>query len=175
MNFSLPQNARLTEFRRTDADALIEFLNDREIYDHTLRIPFPYTAADAEQWFGIVEKLTKQNGRTVNWAIRNEAEKVIGSIGLEGPGLDRSHRAEVGYWLAKPYWGRGIMTAAVTAVSRHAFEVLGLSKLTAHVFSFNDRSARVLEKCGFEQEGFLKQHFQKAGRFLDAKAYALLK
>lgn len=164
MVLDLPNGIRLTEFKRSDQDALVECLNDREIYDRTLRIPFPYTAADAEQWFGIVEKLTKQNGQPVNWTIRNADEKLIGGVGLEGPGLDRSHRAEIGYWLAKPFWGQGIMTAVVRVICRHAFENLGLAKITAHVFSFNDASARVLEKCGFEQEGYLKTYFSKDGR-----------
>lgn len=175
MLLEIQTGIRLTEIRRSDQDALIEFLNDPEIHDRTLRIPFPYTAADAEQWFGIVEKLTKQNGQPVNWAIRNEDDRLIGGVGLEGPGIDRSHRAEIGYWSAKPFWGRGIMTAVVKAVCRHAFENLGLAKITAHVFSNNDASARVLEKCGFEQEGYLKKHFLKDGRFIDAKAYGLIR
>jgi len=175
MNSQLPHGIRLTEIRRSDQDALIEFLNDQDIYDRTLRIPFPYTAADAEQWFGIVEKLTKQNGQPVNWAIRSSHDKLIGGVGLEGPGLSRSHRAEIGYWLAKPFWDQGIMTAVVKAVCQHAFDNLGLGKITAHVFSFNAASARVLEKCGFEQEGYLKKHFVKDSNFIDAKAYGLLR
>lgn len=119
--------------------------------------------------------MTEQNGQIVNWAIRKEADKLIGGIGLEGPGLDRSHRAEIGYWLAKPYWGQGIMTAVVKVVCKHSFESLGIGKITAHVFSFNNASARVLEKCGFEQEGYLKKHFVKNGRFIDAKSYGLLR
>ena len=111
----------------------------------------------------------------MNWAIRNEADKLIGGVGLEGPGLDRSHRAEIDYWLAKPFWGRGIMTFAVKAVYQHAIDNLGLGKITAHVFSSNTGSARVLEKCGFEQEGFLKKHFVKDGQFIDAKAYGLVR
>ena len=51
----------------------------------------------------------------------------------------------------------------------------GLAKITAHVFSFNDASARVLEKCGFELEGYLKKHFLKDEEFIDAKAYGLVR
>lgn len=174
MFFQLPNSIRLTEIRRSDRDGLIEFLNDRDIYDRTLRIPFPYKTADAEQWFGIVDKLTKQNGQPVNWAIRSDDDKMIGGIGLEGPGLDRSHRAEIGYWLAKPFWGQGIMTSVVKAICQHTFDNLGLGKINAHVFSFNDASTPVLEKCGFEQEGYLKKHFVKDGQFIDAKSYGLI-
>lgn len=175
MNLELPNGIQLTEIRRSDQDALIEYLNERDIYDRTLRIPFPYTTADADQWFTTVEKLTQQNGRPFNWAIRNEADKLIGGVGLEGPGLDRSHRAEIGYWLAKPFWGRGIMTAVLKVVCQHAFENLGLARITAHVFAFNITSARVLEKCGFEQQGYLRKHHLKDGKFIDARAYGLVK
>jgi RimJ/RimL family protein N-acetyltransferase len=174
MDLSVRSGIRLTEIRRSDEDALIEYLNDWEIYERTLRIPFPYTAAHAQQWFAIVDKLTQQNGQTVNWAIRNAADKLIGGVGLEGPGLERSHRAEIGYWLAKPFWSQGIMTAVVRVVCQHAFENLELSKITAHVFSLNGASARVLEKCGFEREGSLRKHFVKDGQFIDAQAYGLV-
>jgi ribosomal-protein-alanine N-acetyltransferase len=175
MKLEIANGIRLTEYRRSDQYALIEFLNEPEIYARTLRIPFPYTVADAENWFDLVEKRTEQNGCPVSRAIRNEADKLIGGVGLEGPSLDRSHRAEIGYWLAKPFWGRGIMTAVVGAVCRHAVDGLRLGKITAHVFSFNDASARVLEKCGFEQEGFLRQHFLKDGQLIDVKAYGLVR
>ncbi len=140
-----------------------------------MRIPFPYTAASAEQWFIIVEKLTKQNGQPVNWAVRNEADKLIGGVSLEGPGLELSHGAEIGYCLAKPFWSRGIMTVVVKAVCQHAFDNLGLGKTTAYVFSSNDATVRVLEKCGFEQEGCFRRHFMKDGKLIDAKAYGMVR
>lgn len=175
MNLELPNGIRLTEYAETDQDALVEFLNDREIYERTLRIPFPYTVADAQAWFALSRKLTEHNGQTVNWAIRDEPGKLIGGVALEAPGPERSHRAEIGYWLARPFWGRGIMSLAVAAVCRQAFESLGLLKITAHVFAFNVASARVLEKCGFEQEGYLKWHYLKDGKFVDAKVFGLVR
>ena len=67
------------------------------------------------------------------------------------------------------------MTAVVQRVCRHAFEEFGLAKITAHVFTHNPASARVLEKCGFREEGYLRKHYLKDGRFVDAYAFALLK
>ena len=165
----------LTEFRPSDAESLVKFLNDRDIYDRTLRIPYPYTASDAEKWLGVAEKATRENGQPVHWAIRQQGQ-VIGGIGLDGFVIGRSHRAEIGYWLAKPYWGKGIMTAAVKSVCRHAFENLGVVRIHAHVHSFNAASGRVLEKCGFEQEGYLRKHFFKATcMYLDTKIYGLVR
>ena len=67
------------------------------------------------------------------------------------------------------------MTAVVQRACQHAFEEFGLVKITAHVFSHNPASARVLEKCGFQQEGFLRKHFLKDGQFVDARLFGLLR
>jgi len=99
---------------------------------------------------------------------------LIGCCGLEDFVPGRSHQAEIGYWLAKPYWGRGIATDVVRKVCAHARTEFGLAKIIAHVFAFNTASARVLEKCGFEQEGYLKQHRLKDGRLLDSRLYGLI-
>jgi RimJ/RimL family protein N-acetyltransferase len=66
------------------------------------------------------------------------------------------------------------MTVAVGKACQFAFSEWGLAKITAHVFARNAASARVLEKCGFELEGYLKKHYLKDGEFLDAKPYGLI-
>ena len=175
MKIVVNDQVHLSEFRPSDKNALLEHLNDRDIYERTLRIPFPYTDADADAWFSLVEKIIQQQGRPVHWAIRTGDDALIGGCGFDGFQVGESHRAEVGYWLAKPFWGRGIMTAVVRCLCRHAFAEFGLVKITAHVFLHNPASARVLEKCGFQQEGYLHKHFLKDGKFLDAKLFALLK
>lgn len=175
MRIVVNDQVHLSEFRSSDKDALIEHLNDEDIYDRTLRIPFPYTDADADEWLALVAKITQQQGHPVHWAIRTADDALIGGCGFDGFQVGKSHRAEVGYWLAKPFWGRGIMTTVVQRVCRHAFEEFGLVKITAHVFTHNPASARVLEKCGFQQEGFLRKHFLKDGKLIDARLFALLK
>ncbi len=173
MNLIVTDHIHLSEIRPSDKAAYIQHLQEKEIYDHTLRIPFPYTEADADEWLAMVAKSTKQHGQPVNWAIRNEDDFLIGGIGFEGFAIGKSHRAEIGYWMARPFWGRGMMTAVVRKACEFAFDEWRLAKITAHVFATNPASARVLEKCGFEQEGFLKKHFLKDGQFLDARLFGL--
>jgi RimJ/RimL family protein N-acetyltransferase len=175
MKHVVNDQVHLSEFRPSDKPALIQHLNDRDIYDRTLRIPFPYTESAADDWLALVAQITRQQGRPVHWAIRNTDDALIGGCGFDGLQVGKSHRAEVGYWLAKPFWSRGIMTAVVQRLCRHASEEFGLVKVTAHVFSHNRASARVLEKCGFREEGFLRKHYLKDGQFLDARLFALLK
>jgi RimJ/RimL family protein N-acetyltransferase len=175
MRIVVNDQLQLSEFRSSDKPALIQHLNEPDIYQRTLRIPFPYTDASADEWLALVAKMSEQQGRATNWAIRTADDALIGGCGFDGFQVGKSHRAEVGYWLAKPFWGQGIMTAVVQRVCRHAFEEFGLVKITAHVFSHNPASARVLEKCGFQEEGFLRKHYLKDGQCVDARLFGLLR
>ena len=87
----------------------------------------------------------------------------VGGIGVH-PGEDvHRHTATVGYWLGEEFWGRGIMTEAVTAVTDFCFENFPLRRISAEVFANNPASARVLEKAGFTFEGCLKNNVLKDG------------
>jgi RimJ/RimL family protein N-acetyltransferase len=174
-NLVVNDRIHLAEFRASDQAACLLYLNEKEIYDRTLQIPFPYTEADFETWLAIAQQSTLQHGQPVNWAIREQDGSLIGGIGFKELDIGKCHRAEVGYWLAKPYWGQGIMTAVVRRACAHAFDAWGLVKTMAHVFAGNVASARVLEKCGFEKEGHLRKHPLKDGRYIDAWLYALLR
>lgn len=80
--------------------------------------------------------------------------KAIGSIGLKmGSNTDMTDRmdeAEVGYWLGVPFWGNGYIPEAVREIQRHAFEDLDMSGLWCGYYDGNDKSRRVMEKCGFQ-------------------------
>lgn len=175
MKIAVNNQLHLSEFRPSDKFALIQHLNDRDIYDRTLLIPFPYTDAVADDWLALVAKIAKQQGRPVHFAIRSADDALIGACGFSDFQLGKSHRAEVGYWLGKPFWGRGIMTAVVGRLCQLAFEEFGLVKILAHVHPHNSASTRILEKCGFQQEGYLRQHFLKEGQFIDARLFGLLR
>ena len=172
MKIVVNDQVHLSEFRSSDKESLIEYLNERDIYERTFRIPFPYTDTDAEEWLVLVAKITQLQGQPVQFAMRNANDSLIGGCGFDILQVGKSHQAEVGYWLGKPFWGRGIMTAVVQRVCQHAFKEFGLRKITAHVFSHNPASARVLEKCSFVQEGLLRKHFLKDGKFIDARLFA---
>ncbi|HZS45392.1 MAG TPA: GNAT family protein [Blastocatellia bacterium] len=165
----------LSSIQRDDKEALIEHLKAKEIYERTALIPYPYSEADADWWINTRLEARKNLEREVVFGIRNPDGHLIGAIGAQLEEIGLHHRAEFGYWLAKPYWGQGITTDAVRVFIRYAFSELKLSKLTADVFAFNTASARVLEKNGFQKEGYLRQHYFKDGKFIDAIAYGLLK
>ena len=170
MNTNIPINnlLRLTAFEPGDKPNLLLYMNDEELYNNTLRVPSPYTAADADTWLGICAGELAEHGRPLNWAIRHHSEGVIGGIGCflrTGP---EGHRDEIGYWLAAPYRGNGIMTTVIQSFCAWLFDQRkSLVRIEAKVFSFNPASARVLEKAGFEREGFARKHTIKNGELID--------
>ena len=175
MTLIINEQIHLSRIQATDCAACVEYLNDKDVYARTLRIPSPYTEKDFKNWLEIDRKATEQHGRPAHWAIRDEQESLIGGLGLVTGQAFESHRAELGYWLGKPFWDRGIMTAVVRRICEAAFAEFGLAKITANVFSDNAASARVLEKCGFQLEGLLRKHYLKDGKFLDSRLFALVK
>jgi len=82
--------------------------------------------------------------------------------------------AEFGYWMGEPYWGRGIATAAVSAVAPYALRHFHLARLQSPVFDWNPASMRVLEKCDFQREGVLRRSIVKDGELVDQVLYARL-
>lgn len=111
------------------------------------------------------------------WALEEKASgRVIGSLGLhkdkKRPGVPGVKM--VGYVLAKEFWGQGRMTEAVKEAMRYAFEEEGLRMLTVYHFPWNDRSRRVIEKCGFRKEGTLRESFVRFdGTLMDEVCYSL--
>lgn len=165
----------LTEIRPTDRAAYLEHFQTREIYEHTLNIPFPYTDKDFDFWISFVADRTKLNGQRVQFAIRNIDDQLIGGIGFDDLIIGKTHKTELGYWLAKPFWGRGIMSKAVNHLCKIAFADFKVIRITANIFAFNMGSQRVLEKNGFTEEGICKKHYCKNGKFLDGKLFALVR
>lgn len=82
------------------------------------------------------------------------------------------HKAEMGYWLGRKYWGGGMMTDAVKSIVSFGFKNLKLHRIYAGVFLFNKGSARVLEKNGFKLEGISKKEVKKDEEFIDAYIFA---
>ena len=154
----------------SDAPALVKHANNRAVWMN-LRdtFPHPYTGEDADSW---LSRVTKQVPAT-NFAIVVNDE-LVGVIGFEMDTGSRKHCAEIGYWLGKDYWGHGIATDTLQAVTEYAFAHHELKRLQAHVFSWNTASMRVLEKCGYQREGWLRQSTVKDGKMVDEALYAKL-
>lgn len=144
------QRLLLRPLRVGDAPAIAQQINTRAIIHNLARVPFPYGLADAEEFLGWA---MPQQERTRFSAIclKQDPAMLRGSISYE---WRAGHNcAELGYWLAEPLWGRGLMSEAVGATVRHAFDVAGIDTVTASYFTANPASGAVLRKNGFEDKG----------------------
>ncbi|MCC6282707.1 MAG: GNAT family N-acetyltransferase [Saprospiraceae bacterium] len=166
----------LEPFQPEDKAALILYLNDPVLYANTLKVPNPYTAIHAEEWLLRVEAEKDAPGGIANWSIRHREAGLIGGIGaFMKTGLD-GHLDEIGYWLAEPFRGQGIMTEVVRRYTEWLFDTRpALRRIEAGVFAHNPASARVLEKAGFVREGYARQLHEKNGVFIDAILLAKLR
>ena len=163
---------KLRSWKLDDAPVLAAAINNKKVLDN-LRdgIPFPYSAKDAEEFINAA--LASDPDMQYEFAIVYD-ERVVGSIGVFRK--DNVHRltAEMGYYIAEDYWGKGITTAAVRQMCDYIFKNTDIVRIFAEPYSYNDASCRVLEKSGFQFEGVLRKNAIKNGCSVDMKMYAIL-
>lgn len=163
----------IRKWKMSDAADLAAALSNKRIQDN-LRdgLPYPYTENDARDYIAAMLGADEKN--TFAFAV-TVCDKAIGSIGVFRQ--DNVHRqtAELGYYIAQPYWGRGIMTRAVRQACEYVFANSDMIRIYAEPFSHNIASCRVLEKAGFQYEGTLRSSAVKNGRVEDMKVYSLLR
>jgi RimJ/RimL family protein N-acetyltransferase len=166
----------LRSFTPEDVSDLVRLAGAREIAATTANIPHPYTTEDAVNFVAHARE-EMDAGRSVTFAVTLLSSAVssgelCGAVGLAI--APQHHRAELGYWIGLPYWGRGFATEAAAAVVAYGFDTRGLHRIYAHHYAENLASGRVLEKIGMRHEGHLRQHIQKWGRFVDLENYGIL-
>lgn len=169
------ESARLVlrPFRLADAADVQRLAGDRAIADTTLNVPHPYEDGQAELW--IETHLPGFAARELaTFAVTLPADgQLIGALSLK---ISRAFdMAELGYWIAQPYWGRGYCTEAVVAAIGFGFEGLGLNRIYANHLARNPASGRVMQKAGMVREGLARQHTKKWGVHEDLVLYGLLR
>lgn len=161
----------LRQFALSDAPLVQTLAGDREIAAGTLSIPHPYPPGAAETWIGGLPDAWAR-GDQAAFAITAPSEGLLGAIGLR---IEPAHRrAELGYWIGRPFWGRGYATEAGVAVIGFGFEELGLNRIQAHHFVRNPASGRVMQKLGMTYEGRLREGIIKWGEPEDLDLYSIL-
>ena len=162
---------RLRPFAPSDRERLAEAANDKRIWRNLTNLfPHPYSLQDADEWI----ELCAQHGEpTRNFVIALDGD-LVGSIGLNLLEGEKAHMANIGYWIAAEYWGRGIATQALRAFTSYAFDAFPVSRLQTTVFGWNPASARVLEKCGYQLEGRRRGAIRKGDETTDELCYGLL-
>ena len=167
----------LRPFESSDIDRVADVANDEELSRNLRDVGWPYTRDDARRF---IEPLAGdwEAGRSAVFAIclsRSAEQQLVGAIGLvfEQP----SNRAEIGYWIGREYWGRGIATEASVSVLDFAFSEFRLHRVYAECLTRNPASAAVLKKVGMTEEGLLRGHFRKeeTEEYCDVQLFGLLR
>ena len=174
VNVSIPTD-RLVLRVLGDADlsAIFEIFSHAEVARYGSR-PAMTAMSEAEEWLERT-RAGHRAGTSLQLGLERRSDHaIVGTCTLWAIDAD-SRRAEVGYTLGRPHWGQGLMAEALAAIVRHGFEALNLNRLEADTDPRNVASIKVLEKLGFEREGYMRERWIVNGEICDTVFYGLLR
>lgn len=162
---------RLRALEPADLERCYRWVNDGEV-THYLSLRYPLSMADEERWL----REGPANGFAgVRLAIETRDGVHIGNMGLHQPNAE-DRKAALGIMIGeKDYWSNGYGTDAIVTLLRFAFREMNLNRVWLHVFEFNERAIACYKKCGFQEEGRLRQHRYSEGRYWDVLVMAILR
>lgn len=166
-------DCNIRKWKISDAADFARIMNNKNVQNN-LRdgLSFPFTEQDGIEF--ITSVINADQNNTFAFAITVDS-KVVGSIAVFRQGNIHKQTAELGYFVAEEYWGKGIMTNAVRQICEYVFQNSDIIRIYAEPFMYNTASCRVLEKAGFQYEGTLRSNAVKNGRVIDMKMYSLLR
>jgi [ribosomal protein S5]-alanine N-acetyltransferase len=159
--------------RLSDAQSVYYHINDKSVVRWTVHIPHPYPRYASLKYIKSCMKTWDAGTQYLFVIVRNDTDKAIGMVDIMH--VDAKHRhAELGYWLGRAYWGRGVMTEAVRLGLSYAFGTLRLHRVYGKCFAENRGSGRVMEKCGMKKEGCERQDQFRYNRWHDIYTFGIL-
>jgi [ribosomal protein S5]-alanine N-acetyltransferase len=162
---------KLRKWTTKDLENLIKYANNYKIAKNMSdAFPYPYNEKFAHRY--ISRAITTIPTQTFAIEINDEA---AGSIAVSPQTDIHCRNAEMGYWLAEPYWGKGIMKEVIKQVVEYSFQNFAIDRIFARPFGSNIASQRVLEKAGFKLEARFEKTIFKNGEYLDEIFYAVRK
>lgn len=164
----------LRPLRQTDAPRLFPLINDPDVAAYIPALPHPYPENTLPEWIRRAEEAMARKERFEFAILLKETGGPIGVCTLSGISWD-NRNAELGYWLGKPYWGRGIMTEAAKAVVAFGFDTLGLERIYSSCFEQNLASAKVLKKAGQRYEGCARHEIKKNNEFINILHFGMIR
>ncbi|GIO23746.1 GNAT family N-acetyltransferase [Oceanobacillus sp. J11TS1] len=163
----------LRKMRTSDAPALFTIWSDPAVVEFMNISAFTHES-QAIEMITLLHELAEKN-QAIRYSIFNlNSKEIIGTCGFNSIDPENS-RAEIGYDIAKPYWGNGYAPESIQALIHEAFENLRINRIEAKVEPANVNSIKVLEKLHFTFEGTLRQYEKVKGKFVDIHMYSLLK
>jgi len=162
----------LDQIKPQDIPEIVAYANNIKVAENTRTMPHPYFDEDAISWMHLANQGFKQKDNFI-FALRKKIDKAfLGGIGLT---LNvENNRAELGYWIAEPFWNKGYITEAVKAILKFGFEELNLNKIIAEYLTTNQASGKVMIKNGMIKEAEFKDHDVKRGHNAKDNSYVSL-
>lgn len=166
------QRLVLRPFSKADAAAIQNLANNKEVAG-IIGLPQPYLLEHAIDWIEIQPELIQLGTEYPLAIVEKKSNDLIGTITLR---VNKEHfKGELGYWIGRPYWGRGFATEAVKRMISFGFEDLELNKVWASVLLRNKGSIAVLKKAGLFKESILKQDRLISGKYEDINQFGILR
>jgi ribosomal-protein-alanine N-acetyltransferase len=166
-------NLKLRKIQLSDVPSLVKYANNKKISVQVFNIPFPYGEEDAIFRINFVLQGFKNKERYAFAITLKGDDELIGEIGLH---LDKTNNsAQFGYWVAEPYWGKGIATEATAAILKFGFEKLDLNKIFATHYPDNAASGKVMQNNNMIKEAELKEHYKIENVYRSVIQYRLTK
>lgn len=155
---------------KSDCAQIARLAGDRIVAQRTAHIPHPYPP-DAAGQFVAAAQASNRAGQSIILAItpKDRPDEAIGMVGIRSTGA----APVMGYWLGRPFWGQGLMTEAVRALTAMAFRLTAVERLESTIFQDNPASRRVLKKAGFALSGSVLQPMPVRGNVLPVDTFAL--
>ncbi len=174
-NFPVLETARLRlrAFRPADAPDVQRLAGERAVAATTATMPHPYPDGLAPAWIATHADVWRDQRELVLAITLRATGELVGCIGLRFETINE--KAELGYWVGRPHWGRGYASEAARALVAYGFEALGLMRIQAHYMAHNPASGRVMEKAGLRREGCSPAAMKKDGRFVDLVFHGALR
>ena len=160
---------KLRPWHITDLNSLVKYANNWNIAKNmTDKFPFPYSEEDGRAFIAFAN-----SDEPIHIFAIEVKDEAAGGIGLHPQEDVHRKNAELGYWLAEPFWGNGIVTRAVKQMVDFAFATYAINRVFARPFGFNKASQKVLEKAGFQLEASFEKTLYKKGDYFDELIYAV--
>ena len=163
---------RMRPLDTVDIPAIQRLAAAEEIAKNTF-VPHPYPPDGAENFVEQAREGWRQDEAYVFAIIEKASDEFAGCMGLHP--VPEHHRAEVGYWIGLPFWGRGLATAALRLIIQFGFETLRLNRIAAGHFPQNPASGRVMQKANMRFEGTLRGALLHRDEYKDEARYAILR
>lgn len=164
----------LRKLKPSDAKPIYEIFNKPEILKWLFFQPTKnYNIKDQEDWIRKILKKSKKHQSYVFGITIPPEKEIVGIISLENFNWENKN-AQIGYWLIKKHWGKGIIPKAAKTIMNFAFKKLKLHRIYGAVFEENIKSQKVLEKCGFKKEGITRHATYRYNRWHNKIRYGIL-